>query len=234
MGRRLLAVLLGTALPVLVQAGDKLPADLEPLEKSFKESRKPRKEAYLDARPQFEKYAAEHAGTEEGLQARLWVLQNTWWLKDDKGAMEDEAAKIADGILKDYPKSDGLARLAEWNYVFRKEKHAELLEALAAPEQPAAVRAATALARAIRLHRAGETDKARPVLESIVENFGEIKRGYTTYGAIAGAYLNVHDPDDLAIGKPAPEISGVSPDGKPMKLSDYNGRVVVIDFFGDW
>lgn len=233
-GRRLLAVLLGAALPAVAAAGDKLPGDLRPLEKVFKESTKPRKDAYLEARPGFEKYAAEHAGTEEGLQARLWVLHNTWWLMDDKGTMEDEAAKVADGILRDYPKSDGLARLAEWHYLFRKEKHAELLAALAAPEQPAAVRAAAALARAIRLHRAGETEEARPILEGIVKDFGALKRDYTTYGALAGAYLNVHDPDSLEIGEKAPEIAGVSPDGKPMKLSDYKGRVVVLDFFGDW
>lgn len=233
-GRRLLAVFLGLALPAVARAGDKLPADLQPLEKAFKESAKSRKDAYLEVRPQFEKYAAEHAGTEEGLQARLWVLQNTWWLKDSAGTMEAEAAKVADGILKEYPKSDGLARLAEWSYVFRKEKHAELLEALAAPERPAAARAAAALAKAIRLHRAGEKEQARPILEGIVKDFGALKRDFTTYGALAGAYLDVHDEDDLEIGKPAPEIAGVSPDGKPMKLSDYKGRVVVLDFFGDW
>ena len=46
--------------------------------------------------------------------------------------------------------------------------------------------------------------------------------------------MNVHDPENLKVGKTAPEIAGVSPDGRPMKLSDYQGRVVVVDFFGDW
>ena len=36
----------------------------------------------------------------------------------------------------------------------------------------------------------------------------------------------------LGIGKPAPEIVGVDLDGKPMKLSDYRGKVVVLDFCG--
>lgn len=43
-----------------------------------------------------------------------------------------------------------------------------------------------------------------------------------------------HKPDDLAVGKVAPEITGVDVNGKAMKLSDYKGKVVVLDFWGDW
>ncbi len=41
-------------------------------------------------------------------------------------------------------------------------------------------------------------------------------------------------PADLAVGKLAPEISGVDVDGRKFKLSDYRGKVVVLDFWGDW
>jgi peroxiredoxin len=34
----------------------------------------------------------------------------------------------------------------------------------------------------------------------------------------------------LAVGKKAPEIAGADLDGKPMKLSDYRGKVVVLEF----
>ena len=43
-----------------------------------------------------------------------------------------------------------------------------------------------------------------------------------------------HLPTALAIGKVAPEISGVDVDGRKFKLSDYRGKVVVLDFWGDW
>ena len=36
------------------------------------------------------------------------------------------------------------------------------------------------------------------------------------------------------IGNQAPEISGEDIDGTPFKLSDYRGKVVVLDFWGDW
>jgi hypothetical protein len=38
----------------------------------------------------------------------------------------------------------------------------------------------------------------------------------------------------LQIGMVAPDIEGVDLEGVPFKLSDYRGRVVVLDFWGDW
>jgi hypothetical protein len=37
-----------------------------------------------------------------------------------------------------------------------------------------------------------------------------------------------------AVGQQAPEIEGEDFDGKPFKLSDYRGRVVVVLFWGHW
>lgn len=36
------------------------------------------------------------------------------------------------------------------------------------------------------------------------------------------------------IGKEAPNIQGEDLDGRPMQLSDYRGKVVVLDFWGHW
>ena len=38
----------------------------------------------------------------------------------------------------------------------------------------------------------------------------------------------------FAIGNLAPEISGTDLNGEPLKLSDYRGQVVVLDFWGNW
>ncbi len=36
------------------------------------------------------------------------------------------------------------------------------------------------------------------------------------------------------VGNLAPEIQGEDLDGVKFKLSDYRGKVVVLDFWGDW
>jgi hypothetical protein len=38
----------------------------------------------------------------------------------------------------------------------------------------------------------------------------------------------------IAIGCPAPEIEGEDIDGVPFKLSDYRGKAVMLDFWGNW
>ena len=38
----------------------------------------------------------------------------------------------------------------------------------------------------------------------------------------------------LEEGKTAPEIEGPDQDGKTFKLSDYRGKVVLLDFWGHW
>lgn len=53
-----------------------------------------------------------------------------------------------------------------------------------------------------------------------------------TLGEEAEARLD--DMFNLAVGKPAPEIEGVDVDGKPFKLSDYKGKVVMLVFWGSW
>jgi hypothetical protein len=49
-----------------------------------------------------------------------------------------------------------------------------------------------------------------------------------------GAKAAIYEIKNLAIGRAAPEISGEDIDGKPMKLSDFRGKVVIIDFWGHW
>jgi hypothetical protein len=40
--------------------------------------------------------------------------------------------------------------------------------------------------------------------------------------------------DHFSPGKVAPETAGVDVTGKPMKLSDFRGKIVMLDFFGNW
>jgi hypothetical protein len=37
-----------------------------------------------------------------------------------------------------------------------------------------------------------------------------------------------------AVGKPAPPTRGTDADGAALALSDYRGKVVMLDFWGDW
>ena len=85
----------------------------------------------------------------------------------------------------------------------------------------------------LQLVAIAETDaEAEQLYEQVVAKYGDIKGRRLTMGERAKAAL--HEMRDLAVGKMAPEIQGEDSAGKPFRLSDYRGKVVVLDFWGHW
>ena len=70
------------------------------------------------------------------------------------------------------------------------------------------------------------------LLERVVSEFGDVKGRRRTLGRSAAAEL--FEIRKLQIGMIAPEIEGVGIYEKPMKLSEFRGKVVLLDFWGDW
>jgi thiol-disulfide isomerase/thioredoxin len=50
----------------------------------------------------------------------------------------------------------------------------------------------------------------------------------------AGQLAGLQNLPNLVVGKVAPDLVGEDLDGKPMKLSDYRGKVVLVDFWATW
>lgn len=82
------------------------------------------------------------------------------------------------------------------------------------------------------------TKEAEAVLDRLVSDKELAKVTYErgdkrrTVGDAADAEL--FEMRHLLPGKPAPEITGKDIDGTEFKLSDYRGKVVLLDFWGDW
>jgi len=60
----------------------------------------------------------------------------------------------------------------------------------------------------------------------------EIARQHPDAAGVVAKYRRV--VSRLTVGKVAPEITGKDLDGQEFRLSDYRGRVVVLEFSGDW
>jgi thiol-disulfide isomerase/thioredoxin len=59
--------------------------------------------------------------------------------------------------------------------------------------------------------------------------------GRETVGKAAAAQLiALKNLPNLVVGRTAPDLIGEDLDGKPMKLSDYRGKVVLLDFWATW
>jgi hypothetical protein len=72
------------------------------------------------------------------------------------------------------------------------------------------------------------TQEAEGLLVRVVEKYADMDK------LVDRARRELFELRNLAIGKKAPEIEGEDIDGRRFKLSDYRGKVVVLDFWGHW
>jgi hypothetical protein len=71
----------------------------------------------------------------------------------------------------------------------------------------------------------------------VTKNYAGVKTpdGKATLGDKAASELvRIKNLPNLKVGKTAPDIVGEDIDGKKFKLSDYRGKVVLLDFWGHW
>ena len=87
------------------------------------------------------------------------------------------------------------------------------------------------------LRRSKDSDEqsiAREQLLRLRDRYGDLAFRDTTYGAMASAMLSPHSKDSLSVGQQAPQISGADVHGHPFQLTDHRGKIVLLDFWGDW
>jgi len=71
--------------------------------------------------------------------------------------------------------------------------------------------------------------------EMLVEKYGDVKYRRSTVKDFAMKKIKaIEIRARVKVGKVAPEIEGPDMDGTKFKLSDYRGKVVMLDFWGDW
>ena len=74
--------------------------------------------------------------------------------------------------------------------------------------------------------------EAEALLKRVSAEYGDVQnRGVSLKAAVPG---ELYEIDHLSIGQPAPEILGRDIDGRAFRLSDYRGKVVMLDFWGHW
>jgi hypothetical protein len=78
--------------------------------------------------------------------------------------------------------------------------------------------------------------EAEQRFEAVLKDYADCPRLIRENAGTLGesARSDLFDLRNLRIGKPAPDIGGEDLDGSKFKLSDYRGKVVVLDFWGDW
>ena len=70
--------------------------------------------------------------------------------------------------------------------------------------------------------------------ERVIEKYADVKAGFRGDTIGDQAKNELFEMKFLSKGKPAPDIEAEDLDGKQFKLNDYKGKVVLLDFWGNW
>jgi hypothetical protein len=199
------------------------------------------RKAVMEKQPKPAEYLAEFiavaesaAGTETA--AKAWV----WAVKLSAQAEDAEAGGAAvDALLRDHVESKEIADLADFRIpianVVGAEKVEALLRAVVEKSPVPQVKGAYMYALASMLDERGAEHQAevRKLMETLAKEYADVKnaRG-RSIGKRAEGWL--FEKDNLQVGQTAPEIEGTDLSGVAFKLSDYRGKVVMLDFWGNW
>jgi len=176
----------------------------------------------------FEAAAEKYSGTPEEAMFLAWIAQSS----PDRDAVH----RAVDALMERHLDSEHFAGFLEQGFAIARHYPAPdaraKLQQIAERSRHAAVRAHAMYLEAMMLQRdrnASADDKERA--EALLTEALQLAEGTQLADAIRASQF---ERERLQIGMEAPDIVGEDLDGVPFKLSDYRGKVVVLDFWGDW
>jgi tetratricopeptide (TPR) repeat protein len=177
----------------------------------------------------FLKLAEDHPKDSVAIDALVWVATNS--------GFGPAGAKAFAILGRDHVTSPKLGPVVERLGYAGTPEALQLLRAVLrrSVDHDIQGKACLALAQALN-QRAGDDQaqrqEAEALFQRVLDQYADVKAFRGTLADTAKREL--YEIRNLAIGMPAPEISGEDIDGRPMKLSEFRGKVVVLDFWGHW
>lgn len=178
--------------------------------------------------------AKEHPKSETAVKALAWIAQHGRFNSPER----NQAVAL---LMKDYIESEHLAPALQ--PLMSAPNAATALRDVMAKNPHREVKGLATFYLAqlqSRPGRSGDLTKEQEeevikLLEGVQKEFGDVPYLRSTLGKEAASFLaGIRNAANLKVGKVAPEISGEDVDGAPFKLSDYRGKVVLLDFWGHW
>jgi rRNA maturation endonuclease Nob1 len=186
----------------------------------------------------FQALADEAKGTETAPKALITVMNVAM-----EARRMPEAVAAYDTVLANYltsPAIDMLPFVAQ--QIVAPEQYEALLTKLQESSPHKNVKGAAAfmqwqMAQQKISMAGGDPNADAAILEmakKLAKDYADVKApfGDQTFGQMAEAFVFV--AENLTIGKVAPDQEAIDENGVKFKVSDYRGKVVVLDFWGYW
>lgn len=191
--------------------------------------------------PKFKAYAEAHAGKPEAVEALMQVIVLAGRAGSEPGKPNADADWAVKQLTRDHAGDESMAEhaphlnQASW-YIDSKalgQLYVAVSEKNASREAKASARLGLALLRGtanpMQPREISQEDRtvALEMFRAIATDFAD-----TEAGEAAKPYI--FELEHLQVGMKAPEIEGKAVDGTVIRLSQFRGQVVVLDFWGFW
>ena len=181
--------------------------------------------------PRFMKLAKDHPADPIAFDALSWIIT---------GASRfggKEAGEALDLLAKDHVDDKRLALISERLRMSSLREAPGFLETVLEKSPHREVQAQACYSLATQMKKSASRtpenqQRAEKLFERIAKDFADVPSRGRALGTLAKAEL--FEVRNLGIGKTAPDIAAKDLGGVEFKLSDYRGKVVVIDFWGHW
>lgn len=187
--------------------------------------------------PKFKELAKSQAGKPAGAKALAWVAAMAGRDAEAKADGRWAVEELTEHYAGEAAIADALLQVRYAAYGGDAERLVKLYEKVLETNKDENARAEAKFNLAWTLsecmHDASKSEKEAAKKRS-GELFREMAREFPKHDRAKEAEGFIFELDNLQIGMKAPEISGEDADGKTIRLSDFKGKVVVIDFWGFW
>jgi|SoiMethySBSTD1v2_1073268.scaffolds.fasta_scaffold44196_5 hypothetical protein len=168
-------------------------------------------------------------------RAQLWLAQMAQHKFEGKKEILAKKLELYGSLIEKFGSAEWadaiVARvLAEKKY-FGMQELDKLLSQLKSSSKNPEVQAAAldALSTVLTGTAAGESERKRAA-----EYKEELLKNYQETRVVARMNAKVFREKNLAVGMPVPDFASKDIEGAEFKLSDYKGKVVLLDFWGFW
>lgn len=172
--------------------------------------------------------AAEHAGKDAAVPFLGFILK---YASSERAAVKKAIGTLAAEHATSKSIADVLPFVGNAMRFGAKDQVTALLDAVADGHPDADTKAKGLIARGSMRLEMARTEEQRKTAEADLRAVAGVTKNEEILAQAKDALFEI---ENLQIGCKAPEIAGVDTDGVSFKLSDYRGKVILLDFWGFW
>jgi hypothetical protein len=172
--------------------------------------------------------AEQYEGKDDAVQFLAFIVKNA---SNERNAAKKAFKTLVEAHLKSAQLEDVVPFFGNAAYMVGQDQALAGLDTILAENQHKPVLAQAYLARGSMRLETAKTDDERNAAKADLQKVAEHS---TDEDLLASVKARMFEIEHLQVGCEAPDIAAKDVDGVDFKLSDYRGKVVLLDFWGFW